>query len=32
MADNTLDVVAPSDIVAVELYATTACMPPSLHP
>ena len=32
MADNTLDVVVPSDIVAVELYPTTASMPPSLHP
>ncbi|HEY5087753.1 MAG TPA: carboxypeptidase-like regulatory domain-containing protein, partial [Gemmatimonadaceae bacterium] len=32
MGDNTLDVVAPSEIAAIEIYPTTASMPPSMHP
>lgn len=32
MGNNILDVVAPSEIAAIEVYPTTASMPPSMHP
>jgi hypothetical protein len=32
MGNNTLDVAAPSEIAAIEVYPTAASMPPSLHP
>lgn len=32
MGNNTLDVVAPTEIAAIEVYPTTASMPPSMHP
>ncbi|HSU96448.1 MAG TPA: carboxypeptidase-like regulatory domain-containing protein, partial [Gemmatimonadaceae bacterium] len=32
MGNNVLDVAAPSEIAAIEVYPTAASMPPSLHP